>query len=114
MVDAHVGFWSLLILFFLITFGLAMAGKAKPKKALHMITRLLYICVFVTGLYIVITYVSSTYWIWPVSKGLFGLLVIMFMEMILIKTRQASTALYWVMLIIGFIGVFWIGYGVIG
>ncbi|TCP29788.1 uncharacterized protein DUF1516 [Scopulibacillus darangshiensis] len=114
MVDAHVGFWTLLIIFFFISFGLAAAGKPKGKKVTHMIARLLYVLVFATGLYLVITYgVKYSYWGWPIIKMLFGLLILAMMEMILVKTKKSGTAMYWVFLIIGFIGVFWIGYGVI-
>ncbi|GGE50266.1 UPF0344 protein [Pullulanibacillus camelliae] len=111
---AHVGFWTLGLIVFVLTFILYIIGKNKPAKILHMILRLLYILIFITGVVMVSKWYGGDKFGWPTLKGIFGLLVIAMMEMILIKTnKRVSTVFYWLILIISLAGVFYIGYGVL-
>ncbi|WP_085521792.1 DUF1516 family protein [Tuberibacillus sp. Marseille-P3662] len=112
MLHSHVGLWTLAIVFFIISFILLKAGKDKGQTITHMILRLLYVLVFITGFMLVNRYGFS---LLAVIKGLFGLLVIAGMEMTLIRSKKrASSGFSWFLLIIGLIGAFYMGYGVLG
>lgn len=108
--QAHVGFWSLALLLFVISLFL----KGRALKVFQMILRLLYVCIFVTGLYLVI-HVYSTYGILTIIKMIGGLGVISMMEMIVTRRlKQKSTGIFWVLLIVFLVWVFYMGYGVLG
>jgi uncharacterized membrane protein YhaH (DUF805 family) len=112
--QAHVGFWQLALVLFVISFILLIAKKPKAQKVTHMILRLLYVCIFITGLYLVF-HVFSTYGIWVIIKMICGLGVLGMMEMVLVRRlKQKSTGLFWGLLIVFLIIVFYIGYGVLG
>ncbi|GGH88389.1 putative membrane protein [Pullulanibacillus pueri] len=111
---AHVGFWTLGLIVFVLSFILLKAGKEKAAKILHMILRVLLILIFITGAEMVGQWYSGQSYGWPTLKGIFGLLILGMMEMILTKTKKKQgTLVSWIILIISLIGVFYIGYGVL-
>jgi len=111
---AHVGFWTLGLIVFVLTFILYIIGTNKPARILHMILRLLYILIIITGVVMVAKLYSADNFVWSTIKGLFGLLVIGMMDTLLNKARKRTTSVvYWIILIIALAGVFSIGYGVL-
>ncbi|WEG11957.1 DUF1516 family protein [Pullulanibacillus sp. KACC 23026] len=108
--QAHVGFWTLALVLFVIS--LFLRGTA--LKVFHMILRLMYVLIIITGLYLLF-HVFSLYGIWVIIKMICGLGVIVTMEMLLVRRKkQASTGVIWVLLIIFLALVFYIGYGKLG
>ncbi|MEK4384877.1 YisL family protein [Solibacillus sp. FSL W7-1464] len=91
----HITTWVIaLILFFIV----ALSGK--KLKAVHMILRLMYILVIVTGLSLFLEWrdkISESGMNYDM-KVLFGILVIGFMEMVLVrKSKGKSVNMFWVL-----------------
>jgi len=111
--QSHVGLWSLLIVLFLVTFFMLLGRAGKGAKILHMIVRLFYILVLLSGLYLV----ASTYG-WEgkaLLKGFVGILVFVGMEMVLVRTKKRTGIVgAWIFLIIVLALVFYLGYVVLG
>lgn len=91
----HITTWVIALILFFIT---ALSGK--KMKAVHMILRVMYILVIVTGLSLFlewrdkITESGMNY----DMKVLFGILVIGFMEMVLVrKNKGKSVNMFWVL-----------------
>ncbi|MER2027807.1 MAG: YisL family protein [Solibacillus sp.] len=91
----HITTWVIALILFFIA---ALSGK--KMKAVHMILRLMYILVIVTGLSLFlewrdkITESGMNY----DMKVLFGILVIGFMEMVLVrKNKGKSVNMFWVL-----------------
>lgn len=109
-VQIHVASWSLTLALFVVSFILVKAGKMKAAKIFHMILRVFLLITFLTGIGIVFSYNFGAAYI----KGALGILLLIFMEMILLKTRdRGKTALLWVVFFIDIILVFYYGYVVI-
>ncbi|MCM3722441.1 YisL family protein [Solibacillus isronensis] len=91
----HITTWVIALILFFIA---ALSGK--KMKAVHMILRVMYILVIVTGLSLFlewrdkITESGMNY----DMKVLFGILVIGFMEMVLVrKSKGKSVNMFWVL-----------------
>lgn len=91
----HITTWAIALILFFIA---ALSGK--KLKAVHMILRLMYILVIVTGLSLFLEWRDKI----PESgmnydmKVLFGILVIGFMEMVLVrKSKGKSVNMFWVL-----------------
>ena len=91
----HITTWVIALILFFIA---ALSGK--KMKAVHMILRVMYILVIVTGLSLFlewrdkITESGMNY----DMKVLFGILVIGFMEMVLVrKNKGKSVNMFWVL-----------------
>lgn len=115
MVHAHVGFWTLALIFFVVSYVLLKVGNEKGQKITQMILRVLYVLVFGTGLYLVISYgIKYNYWLYPIIKGFSGLVVISMMEMILIRGQKGkSTGVFWTVFVLALALAFYLGYAVI-
>ncbi|MGV3489561.1 MAG: DUF1516 family protein [Tuberibacillus sp.] len=112
---AHVGFWTLAFILFIVSYFFQKAGKTTASKIFQMILRLDFILVLITGVRLVSFYYSGHSYGWPSLKGLFGLLLIAMMELILTRgSKNKSTGSLWILLLIAIIGVFYIGYYVLG
>lgn len=91
----HITTWVIALALF---FAAAMMTSAnKGQKIVHMILRLFYILIIITGLGLFIEWSSAD----PMQYGmkfLFGLLTIGMMEMVLIRgKKQKSTTLFWIL-----------------
>lgn len=112
---AHVGFWTLALILFIVSYLFQKAGKQTVQKIFHMILRLDFIAVIITGVKLVSVYYGAGVYGWPTVKGLFGLLLVTMMELILTRgSKNKSTGVLWILLLIAIIAVFYIGYGVLG
>jgi len=111
---AHVGFWILGLIVFVLTFILYILGKNKPARILQMFLHFLFLLILITGVVMVAKLYSADNFVWSTIKGLFGILVIGMMNAILNKTKKKENAVvFWIIFIIGLAGVFSIGYGVL-
>ncbi|MGG0482638.1 DUF1516 family protein [Priestia aryabhattai] len=109
----HVTLWTLLIISFVVSLILHRAGKAKGQKILHMVARLLYLLVLVSGLHML----AAWYHFQGAAliKGIAGVLVLVGMEMVLVRTEKGKrTGVAWTILVIALILVFYYGYAVLG
>jgi len=109
----HVTLWTLLIISFVVSLILHRAGKAKGQKILHMVARLLYLLVLVSGLHML----AAWYHFQGAAliKGIAGVLVLVGMEMVLVRTEKGKRpGVAWAVLAIALILVFYYGYVVLG
>lgn len=91
----HITTWVIALVLFLIA---ALSGK--KMKAVHMILRLMYILVIVTGMALFLEWrdkIAESGMNYDM-KVLFGILVIGFMEMVLVrKNKGKSVNMFWVL-----------------
>ncbi|BAK17668.1 YisL family protein [Solibacillus sp. FSL W7-1472] len=91
----HITTWVIALILFFIA---ALSGK--KMKAVHMILRVMYILVIVTGLSLFLEWrdkISESGMNYDM-KVLFGILVIGFMEMVLVrKNKGKSVNMFWVL-----------------
>ncbi|MFD2617129.1 DUF1516 family protein [Terrilactibacillus laevilacticus] len=115
MVYVHVASWTILLIFFFFGFVLNTLDVVQGNKIIHLIARVFYIVVFLTGLHLVTNYGMNEHeWVWPIIKMCFGLFVILSIEGILVRLKkQKKTGVYWVLFAVGLIGTFGIGYGIL-
>ena len=103
----HITTWVLAIVLFLIA-----AIATKPNKGVHMALRLMYILIIISGGALFMEYrdVIAEGGSYYDMKLLFGVLVIGFMEMILVrKNKGKSTTLFWVLFGITFLVTLYLG-----
>lgn len=91
----HITTWVIAIILFL---GAAFMNPAsKGRKIVHMVLRLFYILIIITGLALFIEWSSSDAMQYGL-KFLFGVLTIGMMEMVLVRgKKQKSTTLFWIL-----------------
>jgi len=109
MIHTHITSWALAIILFFVAFGLMKSGKDKGAKIVQMILRLFYLFIIGSGIWILssLNSISTLY----VIKSLAGVIVIGLLEMILVKTGKGKkTAIFWVLFIISFIFVLYLGF----
>lgn len=111
----HVSSWTIGIILFFVSYLLLRLGKPKGQKITHMILRVFYILIVISGGTLVGMVTAK--WGFPdvyALKTILGLLVITMMELILVKTKKGVKAsFYWFLFLIFLILVFFYGYGVL-
>ncbi|WP_075981482.1 YisL family protein [Bacillus massilinigeriensis] len=109
MIHLHVTSWTLAIILFLVTLGLSKAGKAKGQKIVHMITRLFYILIIISGA--ILLFNISTIGTLYIIKSLVGIFVISMLEMILVNNAKGKrTGVLWILLVISLFAVLYLGF----
>lgn len=106
---AHITTWVLALILFFISIGLHKANKVRGLKIVQMILRLFYILIIVTGAMMLfsLAVIPVVYWV----KAILGILVIAFFELVLTSMiKGKSTGLLWVILIVLFIAVVYLGF----
>lgn len=104
----HADTWIVALLLFIISYILLKNNKLKAQKITHMILRLFFVIMFLSGLGLVITY---KFMLIAIVKMLVGIWLIASMELILVKGRKGEpTGGFWVQFIISLIAVLVIGY----
>ncbi|WP_062047950.1 DUF1516 family protein [Bacillus sp. JCM 19034] len=83
--EAHRGSWAILLILFVVAFLLYKLRKDIGAKIVHMITRLFYIIMLVSGIGTLIGYQFPVVLI---VKGILALILIYVMEMILVRTKK--------------------------
>lgn len=100
----HITTWVITIILFLITYSL-LKKKSPKAKMMHMVTRLFFIFVFLTGGMLI-----SSFALYAV-KMFVGILILCLMEVILVlKTKDKSTGIWWGLFIIAFLYVLYLGF----
>ncbi|SDN59970.1 DUF1516 family protein [Alkalicoccus daliensis] len=84
---SHSLFWLVAVILFVLITTFYRSGKAKPAKIMHMVLRLFYILLLITGVSMVI---MNFYWATAV-KGALAIWLIYTME--LIATRMGKGTL---------------------
>jgi hypothetical protein len=106
---AHITTWVIAIILFIVALLLHKAGKEKGAKIVHMIVRLFYILVIITGALLFFNNQGINPALYGV-KLLGGLIVVVLMEMILVRTvNKKSVGLFWVLLVIILLVVLYLG-----
>ncbi|MDN7244422.1 YisL family protein [Planococcus shenhongbingii] len=89
----HIATWVIAIVLFLI--AAFMNPASKGRKIMHMVSRLFYILILISGLALFIAYSSSDAMMYGL-KFLFGLLTIGMMEMVLVRSKkQKPVTMFW-------------------
>ncbi|WP_078555339.1 DUF1516 family protein [Bacillus alkalicellulosilyticus] len=112
---AHASSWAITLLLFFIAYFLIVANKQKPGKIVHMVLRLFYVIMVVSGVGLLINYQFALTFL---IKGLLALVLIYFMEMILVRTKKGvligkMKTYYWIQFAITAILVVLIGFNVL-
>ncbi|MBM7702630.1 DUF1516 family protein [Metabacillus iocasae] len=112
-IHLHVTLWTLLLILFVVNIGLLRSGKLKGQKIVHMILRLFYILVLLSGLHLLgalYQFASLN----AILKGVFGILVIGGMEMVLVRSKKGKrTVVAWSLFAAALVLVFYYGYVVL-
>ena len=110
MTHAHITTWVLTIILFFAAIALHRSGKLRAKKVVHMILRLFYLLTIATG-GMLIHLLFSSFPVQYVLKFVFGILVISFMEMVLVRTnKEKSTTMFWILFVISLAVTLYLGF----
>ncbi len=112
--QSHIGSWAILVLLFLVSYFLLKGGVRKGAKIVHMILRLFFVIMVVTGIgMLFILKFPAMY----VVKGILAIILIGAMEMLLTRTSKGTIGskapMYWVIVIVTLVLVLLLGFGVI-
>ena len=107
----HAYFWVILVLFFFITYFLYIKNVFKGAKITHMVLRMMYVIIIGTGFTLLVLRGFPFQYI---VKGLLGISLVYFMEMLLVKTKKgfAGNALrnYWILCVSTLVLILLMGY----
>ncbi|KZE47641.1 YisL family protein [Rossellomorea marisflavi] len=108
--DAHITTWVVAIILFFVALALHRAGNAKAMKIVHMILRLFYILIIVTGALLFWKNQGFDPALYGV-KGLVGIWVIAMFEIILVRLNKGkSTKVAAILLVISLLAVLYLGF----
>lgn len=104
----HVLTWVVGIILFVVT--AFMSANSKGRKITHMIARLFYVLILLSGALLFIKYSTLDSALYGV-KFLLGILVIGLMEMILVRsTKGKKVSTLWILFLIVLVGTLLLGY----
>ncbi|MEI5906495.1 YisL family protein [Bacillus spongiae] len=107
---AHITTWVIALILFFVAFALHRSGKAQGMKVVHMVLRLFYLLIIITGGVLFINHQTIQPAVYGM-KMLVGLLVIGMMEMVLVRlTKNKSTRIAWILFVVSFIAALYLGY----
>ncbi|WP_209121955.1 YisL family protein [Alkalihalobacillus sp. BA299] len=115
LLHTHSSSWAITVLLFFIAYFLLKGNKEKGAKIVHMVLRLFYVIMVVSGIGLLIQWnFAFTY----VLKGVLAISLIYFMEILLVRTKKGvldgkQQAYYWIMLIATLMLVVLIGFKVL-
>lgn len=108
MIHAHMTAWFLALILFFVSIGLHKSGKEKGSKIVHMILRVVYLLILLTGFMLLF---SINITIMYVLKAAVGLWVISMLEMILIRTKKNEKAsILWIQFVVALLLVLYLGF----
>ncbi len=106
---AHITTWAIAIILFFVAVGLHNAGKNKGMKVVHMILRLFYLLIILTGALLFWKHQGLNPALYGI-KGLVGIWVIGMLEMILIRLKKGkNTKMFWILLVVALACVLYLG-----
>ncbi|MRX73511.1 DUF1516 family protein [Bacillus lacus] len=95
MTHMHITAWVLGIIIFFVAYQMHRAGKATQLKIVHMILRMIYVLIILTGI-LLLTSVSSLS-LEYIIKAVVGLWTVGMMEMILVRGKKNKpTRVFWI------------------
>lgn len=104
----HITTWVIGIVLFLI--AAFMQRDSKGRKILHMVLRLFYILIIITGLTLFIEWSSSDPMVYGI-KFLLGILTIGMMEMVLVRSKkQKPVTMFWALFALFLFATMFIGF----
>ncbi|AXH98497.1 DUF1516 family protein [Sporosarcina sp. PTS2304] len=104
----HIFTWVVAIVLFLVS--ASMAKGTKGKKITHMILRLFYILIIITGAALFFKHMSLDSMLYGI-KFVLGLLTIGFMEMVLVRGNKGkNTGLMWILLVVFLLATLFVGF----
>ncbi|RPF52071.1 YisL family protein [Aquisalibacillus elongatus] len=110
----HITTWVVGIILFFVVLSLLKKSKEKPAKITHMVLRLFYIFIILTGALLWFSnysHVGGSLFAESVVKSLAGVWLVAAMEMILVKVKKGkSTFLGWLQFILALILVLSLGF----
>ncbi len=108
MIHAHMTTWFIALILFFVALGLHKSGKEKGAKIVHMVLRLFYLLILLTGFLLLF---SININIMYVLKAAVGLWVISMLEIILIRTKKNEKAsVLWIQFIVAVLLVLYLGF----
>ncbi|MFJ7365043.1 YisL family protein [Peribacillus frigoritolerans] len=103
MTHMHITAWVIGIILFFVTYSM-LKGENPKAKMLHMITRLFYLLIFLTGGMLITDFGAYA------VKLIVGIIVIAAMEMVLVRTKKGkSTGAMWILFIVALVFVLYLG-----
>lgn len=91
--QSHAGSWFFTILLFAISYALFRKGRMKPQKITHMILRVFFIIMIISGIGMVVALQLPVAFI---LKGVLAFILIALMELILTRSvKGKETKVYW-------------------
>ncbi|MBS2968311.1 YisL family protein [Metabacillus sp. KIGAM252] len=109
MIHLHITSWILGLVLFFAAYFLHTSGSAKPFKIVHMILRVFYILIIISGVTVLlsVSVLNAEY----IIKGLSGLWLIASMEMILVRLNKGKPVRgFWIQFIIALVLVLLLGW----
>lgn len=104
----HITMWVVGIVLFLV--AAFMHRDSKGRKIVHMITRLVYFLIIITGLTLFVAHSSFDAMLYGL-KFLFGLLTIGMMEMVLVRgKKQKPVTLFWALFAVFLLVTLFLGF----
>ncbi|MGM0897762.1 MAG: YisL family protein [Bacillota bacterium] len=104
----HITVWVVGVVLFLV--AAFMHRDSKGRKIVHMITRLVYVLIIITGLTLFIEHSSFDAMLYGL-KFLFGLLTIGMMEMVLVRgKKQKPVTLFWALFAVFLLVTLFLGF----
>ena len=104
----HITTWVIAVVLFLI--AAFMQRDSKGRKILHMVLRLFYILIIITGLTLFIEWSSSDPMLYGI-KFLLGILTIGMMEMVLVRSKkQKPVTMFWALFAVFLFATMFIGF----
>ncbi len=104
----HIFTWVVGIILFLV--AAVMANGTKGKKITHMIARLFYVLILLSGLLLFINHSALDPALYGV-KFLLGFLTIGMMEMVLVRsTKGKNVKVFWVLFVVLVLATVYLGF----
>lgn len=104
----HITTWVVAVVLFLI--AAFMQRDSKGRKILHMVLRLFYVLIIITGLTLFIEWSSSDPMLYGI-KFLLGVLTIGMMEMVLVRSKkQKPVTMFWALFAVFLFATMFIGF----
>ncbi len=107
MTHFHILTWVVGIIVFIVASG--MEPGTKNRKILHMVARLFYILILLSGLMLFFGHSSLDPMMYGI-KFLFGLLTIGMMEMVLVRSQKnQDVKMFWILFIVFLVVTMFLG-----
>ncbi|TWT07276.1 DUF1516 family protein [Planococcus sp. CPCC 101016] len=104
----HITTWVIAVILFLV--AAFMQRDSKGRKILHMVLRLFYVLIIITGLTLFIEWSASDPMLYGI-KFLLGVLTIGMMEMVLVRSKkQKPVTMFWALFAVFLFATMFVGF----